>query len=62
LQNSSSAACGTWGITADSTDAQTLKTELATKQVELEKALKPRAVVRKMTVVGAEAVVKGDSK
>jgi hypothetical protein len=48
-----------FGITADSTDIQTLKTELATKQGELEKALKPRVlVVRKLAVAVAAAVVK----
>ena len=43
-----------FGITADSVEVQTLKTELATKQVELEKALKPRvSVVQKMADVVA---------
>ncbi len=46
---------------ADSAEVQTLKTELATKQVELEKALKPRVVVEKMADVVVAAVV-GDSK
>ena len=36
-----------FGITADSAKVQALKTELAVKQVELEKALKPRVVVQK---------------
>ena len=45
-----------FGITADSAEVQTLKTELAAKQVELEKALKSRVVVQKMAeVVGAAA-------
>jgi hypothetical protein len=51
-----------FGITADSAEVQTLKTELATKQVELEKALKPRvSVVQKMADVVVAAVVR-DSK
>ena len=51
-----------FGITADSAEVQTLKTELATKQVELEKALKPRVVVvHKMADVEVAAAV-GDSK
>jgi len=51
-----------FGITADSAEVQTLKTELATKQVELEKALKPRvSVVQKMAEVVGAAMV-GDSK
>jgi hypothetical protein len=51
-----------FGITADSAEVQTLKTEFAAKQVELEKALKPRVVVvQKMADVVAAAVVE-DSK
>jgi hypothetical protein len=51
-----------FGITADTAEVQTLKTELATKQVELEKALKPRvSVVQKMADVVVPAV-EGDSK
>ena len=50
-----------FGITADSAEVQTLKTELATKQVELEKALKPRVVVQMMADAAVAAVV-GDSK
>jgi hypothetical protein len=51
-----------FGITADAAEVQTLKTELTGKQVELEKALKPRvSVVQKMADVVA-AVVMGDSK
>jgi hypothetical protein len=51
-----------FGITADSAEVQTLKTELTAKQVELEKALKPRvSVVQKMADVVVAAVV-GDSK
>ena len=51
-----------FGITADSAEVQTLKTELAARQVELEKALKPRvSVVQKMAEVVVPAVV-GDSK
>ena len=51
-----------FGITADSAEVQTLKTELAAKQAELEKVLKPRvAVVQKMADVAVAAVVE-DSK
>ena len=51
-----------FGITADSAEVQTLKKEFAAKQVELEKALKPRVVVvQKMAEVVVPAVV-GDSK
>jgi hypothetical protein len=51
-----------FGITAASAEVQTLKTELAAKQVELEKALKPRvSVVQKMADVEFPAVV-GNSK
>ena len=51
-----------FGITADSAEVQTLKTELAVKQVELEKALKPRvSVLQKMADVEVAAGV-GDSK
>jgi hypothetical protein len=50
-----------FGITADSVEVQTLKSELAAKQVELEKALKPRVVVQKMADVVDTAVV-GNSK
>ena len=51
-----------FGITADSMEVQALKTELAAKQVELEKALKPRVVVvQKMADVVVAAMV-GDSK
>jgi len=47
-----------FGITADSAEVQTLKTELAAKQVELERALKPRvSVVQKMADVVVAAVV-----
>jgi hypothetical protein len=38
-----------FGITADSAEVQTLKAELAAKQVELEKALKPRVSVVQKT-------------
>ena len=51
-----------FGITADSAEVQTLKTELATKQVELEKALKPRVVVVQKMAEGAGAAVAGNSK
>ena len=52
-----------FGITADSAEVQTLKTELAAKQVELEKALKPRvSVVQKMAGMVAAAVEVGDTK
>lgn len=38
-----------FGIAADSAEVQTLKTELAARQVELENALKPRvSVVHKL--------------
>ena len=51
-----------FGITADSAEIQTLKAELATKQMELDRALKPRvSVVQKMDAVVA-APVAGDSK
>ena len=46
-----------FGITADSAEVQTLKAGLAAKQVELEKALKPRVVVQKMADAVAAAVV-----
>lgn len=46
-----------FGVTADSAEVLTLNPELAAKQVELEKALKPRvAVVQKMADVAAAAV------
>jgi hypothetical protein len=51
-----------FGITADYAEVQTLKSELAAKQVELEKALKPRVVVQKMADVVVPAAVAGDSK
>jgi hypothetical protein len=46
-----------FGITANSTEIQTLKTELAAKQVELEQVLKPRVVVQKMAGAVAAAGV-----
>ena len=50
-----------FGITADSAEVQTLKTDLATKQEQLEKALKPQvSVVQKMPEAVGAAVV-GDS-
>jgi hypothetical protein len=51
-----------FGITTNSAEVQTLKTELATKQVELEKALKPRVVVVQKMADAAVAAAVGDSK
>jgi hypothetical protein len=48
-----------FGITADSAEVQTLKTELAAKQVELEKALKPRVVVQKTAEAAIQTAAEG---